>query len=137
MKIVYQNFNVLKMWLFIDSNIKISSNYNIEYDRINNWLYVLGKNDSNDDNIIIVTDEEKEIIEDKIKKINKKYGVEKRWRAEKGNKYYFISGSSFFIEDDYDDYDNIDNNRYEIGNYFKTEEKVKEKAREIHRILLK
>lgn len=137
MKIVYQNFNVLKRGLFIDSNIKISSNYNIEYDRINNWLYVLGKNDSNDDNIIIVTDEEKEIIEDKIKKINEKYGVEKRWRAEKEGKYYFISGSSFYIEDDYDVRDNIDNNRYEIGNYFETEEKAKEKAREIHRILLK
>lgn len=137
MKIVYQNFNVLKRGLFIDSNIKVSSNYNIEYDRINNWLYVLGKNDSNDDNIIIVTDEEKEIIEDKIKKINEKYGVEKRWRAEKEGKYYFIVASDFYIEEDYDIRDNIDDNRYEIGNYFETEEKAKEKVREIHKILLK
>lgn len=136
MKISYQD-DILKGGTFVDSDIKISSNYNIEYDRVDNWLYVLGKNDSNDDNIIIVTDEEKEIIEDKIKKINEKYGVEKRWRAEKGDKYYFISGSSFYIEDDYDMRDNIDDERYEIGNYFKTKELAEKKVKEIKELLLK
>ena len=137
MKVVYQDFNVLKRGLFIDSDIKVSSNYNLEYDRINNWLYILGKNNNKDDIIIVVTDEEKEIIESKIKLINEKYGIEKRWRAEEDEKYYYIVASNFYIEEDYDIRDEIDDDRYEMGNYFRTEELANEKLNEIKKLLLK
>lgn len=137
MKIVYQDFNVLKRGLFIDSDIKVSSNYIIEYDRINDWLYILGKSSDKDDNIIFVTNEEKEIIENKVKLINEKYNIEKRWRAVENDKYYFITGSEFYIERDYDIRDGIDDGRYEIGNYFKTEELAKNKLKKIKRLLLK
>lgn len=129
MKIVYQDFNVLKRGIFTDNDIKVSSNYIIEYDKINDWLYILGKSSDKDGNIIVVTDEEKEIIEDKIKKINEKYGIEKRWRAEKGKEYYYITNSNFITNIDYEHNDVIDNNRYEIGNYFKTEELAEKKVK--------
>ena len=137
MKIVYQDFNVLKRGIFIDNDIKVSSNYNIEYDRINNWLYILGKNKGKDNNIIVVSDEEKEIIEDKVKRINEKYGVEKRWRAEENKTYYFISASNFYIDDDYDIRDKIDDERYKLGNYFRTKELAENKVKEIKELLLK
>ena len=77
MKIVYQN-EMLKRGTFIDNDIKVSSNYNLWYNRFDDWLYILGKNIEKDDIIAIVTDEEKEIIENKVKLINEKYGIIER-----------------------------------------------------------
>lgn len=136
MRITYQDER-LKRGTFTDSKIKVSSNYNIEYDRINNWLYILGKNKGKDNNIIVVSEEEKEIIEDKVKRINENYGVEKRWRAEENKTYYFISASNFYIDDDYDIRDKIDDERYKIGNYFRTKELAENKVKEIKELLLK
>lgn len=53
-----------------------------------------------------------QVVEDIIKQNN-------RWRAKKGGKYYFIS-SEGEIDCEYDDYDNVDNARYNFHNYFKT-----------------
>ena len=62
---------------------------------------------------------EVEVSEEQIKEIKKpKY---KRWRAEKGGKYYFLDSScSVVYMVDY--YIEFDRKRYEVGNYFKTEE---------------
>lgn len=136
MRITYQDER-LKRGTFTDSKIKVSSNYNIEYDRINNWLYILGKNKGKDNNIIVVSDEEKEIIEDKVKRINENYGVEKRWRAENGKGYYYITNSNFGINIDFEHNDVIDNIRYELGNYFKNKELAGSKIKEIKELLLK
>lgn len=136
MRITYQDER-LKRGTFTDSKIKVSSNYNIEYDRINNWLYILGKNKGKDNNIIVVSEEEKEIIEDKVKKINENYGAEKRWRAEDSKTYYFISANNFYIDDDYDIRDKVDDERYKIGNYFRTKELAENKVKEIKELLLK
>lgn len=137
MRIVYQNFNVLKRGLFTDNDIKVFSIYNLQYDRLNEHLCILGKNKDKDDIIIVVSDEEKEIIEDKVKRINEKYGIEKRWRAKRGNMYYFIKDSDFTVNQDFEEYLTIDSSRYELGNYFKTKELANEKVKEIKEILLK
>ena len=137
MRIVYQDFNVLKRGIFTDNDIKVSSNYIVEYDRINDWLYILGKNSDKDDNIIFVTNEEKEIIENKVKLINEKYNIEKRWRADEGGKYYSIYHSTLNIDSSYEHNNELDNKRYEIGNYFKTKELAKNKLKEIKKLLLK
>ena len=52
--------------------------------------------------------------------VNEKYGAPKRWRAEK-NKGYFYVDSSGLLDEKIDFYTNRDNQRYELGNYFKTE----------------
>lgn len=136
MRIVYQDER-LKRGVFTDSDIKVSSNYIVEYDKINDWLYILGKSSDKDGNIIVVTNEEKEIIEDKVKRINEKYGIEKRWRAEKNGIYYFILNSDFCIDYDCDMYTEYDDKRYKIGNYFRTEELAKDKLNKIKELLLK
>lgn len=137
MKIVYQNFDVLERGIFIDSDIKISSNYNLWYDKFDDWFYILGKNIEKDDIIAIVTDEEKKIIEDKVKLVNEKYGIEKRWRAKEGDIYFFILNGMFTIGKVREDGTYIHNTRYKLGNYFKTKELAEEKVKEIKELLLK
>lgn len=137
MRIVYQDFNVLNRGIFTDSDIKVSSNYIVEYDKINDWLYILGKSSDKDGNIIVITNGEKEIIKEKVKKINEKYNIKKRWRAEEGGKYYSIYHSTLDIDSSYEHNNELDNTRYEIGNYFKTKELAKDKVKEIKKLLLK
>lgn len=137
MKIVYQNFDVLKRNHFNDIHLGVQSKYYLEYNKDSNNLFILGDDKDKDDKIIIVDDEEKKIIEHKVKLVNEKYGIEKRWRAEKDKVYYFIAGSGYYIDDDYDTRDNIDDVRYEIGNYFRTKELAENKLRGIKELLLK
>lgn len=42
-----------------------------------------------------------------------------RWRADEGNTYYFICNDFYVWETD-EQYTSIDNDRYMLGNYFKT-----------------
>lgn len=70
---------------------------------------------------------EKEKLEKLIKAINEKYGVKKRWRAKYDEVYFYIDG--YFKVTWGRDFQNIYGNwRYELGNYFKTEEEALEYA---------
>lgn len=137
MRVIYQNFDILERSRFKDEDIKVVSSYSIQYDSDDNMLYILGDSEEEDNKIIIVNDEDKKIIEHKVKLINEKYGIEKRWRAEENKTYYFILVSNFYIDDDYDIRDKIDDERYEMGNYFKTKELAEKKLNEIKELLLK
>ena len=62
-----------------------------------------------------------------LQEFNEKYGIHKRWRAEKGKKYYFLN-TECEIRNIWGD-KTKEETRYNLGNYFKTEEeaqKVKE-----------
>jgi len=55
--------------------------------------------------------------------VNEKYGIPKRWRAKRGEKHFSIlstGGVGSFSEY----YDKFDNDRYDLGNYFKTKEQA-------------
>lgn len=57
----------------------------------------------------------------------------KRWRAERGKVYYFV-GDELRVTSSSEDFDTIDDNRYQIGNYFKSykeAEVVAEKFKEL------
>lgn len=58
-----------------------------------------------------------------LEKFNEKYGIPKRWRAEKGKTYFAIYDGE--ILSCYDYYDKKDNEIFELGNYFKTEEEAR------------
>lgn len=58
-----------------------------------------------------------------ITEINKKYGIIKRWRGQRSDKYFTIFGDGEFGET-VDNYFPEDQRRYEWGNYFKTEEEA-------------
>ena len=89
---------------------------------------ILERNVLNKDNDIqICTSEEKTLIEEKVKSINEKYGIKKRWRAEKDEIYYCINepfGTTWYR----DSYTNASSKKHENGNYFKTEAEALEYA---------
>ena len=67
-------------------------------------------------------------IENFVKYINSTYGIQKRWRGKRSDKYFSIFGDSE-ISETTDNYFPEDQRRYEWGNYFKTlEEAEKVKA---------
>lgn len=51
----------------------------------------------------------------------------KRWRAEEGERYWWVQNDGG-VTNDCDDWVDIDDGRYELGNYFKTEEEAKKAA---------
>ena len=64
-----------------------------------------------------------ESLEKFLVDFNEKYGIPKRWRAKKEYGYFTIMGDGIIAEF-LDNYILEDNNRYNLGNYFKTEEEA-------------
>ena len=63
-----------------------------------------------------------------LQEFNEKYGIPNRWRADDGERYYYIDSHQRIFENT-DLSHSYDNMRYELGNYFRTKEesqKVKE-----------
>ena len=77
-----------------------------------------------------------EHLEEIVNKINEKYGIPKRWRAERSDKYFTIFGDSE-ISKVTDNYFPEDQRRYEWGNYFKTEEEAEKVKEELDKLWAK
>lgn len=124
--VLIQNSNILKR----STDTAYSSGYNFPgWDFINKKLYTYG--DEKYDNLIFtVPKEDINLFLDKIFCINEKYGLLKRWRAEKGGIYWFIdSDFTGKVRDLWDQRSTDENVRYNLGNYFKTKEEA-EKVKE-------
>ena len=121
-RIVKQNEEVLKRGIFDDIYIGV---YSTNIPNYNCMLGIRGDNKDKDDLINLCTEDEKKEIEEKVKAINEKYGLKKRWRAEYSKNYFYIN-EMFKIKFDTESYWDIDNKRYENGNYFRTEQDAKE-----------
>lgn len=83
--------------------------------------YVLYINSEND--CFTIKNNLVESLKSFLQEFNEKYGIPKRWRAGKGEKYFLVSASGlieFRIETD-SPYDKL---KYNLGNYFKTEEEA-------------
>lgn len=63
------------------------------------------------------------IFKDIVDRINEKYGIPKRWRAEKNKTYYLINYYGH-VCDVIEENIERDNEFFEQGNYFKTEEEA-------------
>lgn len=119
-RIVYQNEDILKRSGFNDCGVK--SITCIEYK--DNIFYIRGNNPEKDDKIIIVNDIQLQHIFEKVNKVNEKYGIVKRWRANKDECYYTIlsNGEIMSITEKGSIEDNA---RYELGNYFQSIKEAK------------
>lgn len=126
-RITKQNEEILKRGEFKDSKINIRSIYFSDFKEDEEILFIKGTSKHMDDKINICTTEEKEIIERKVKAINEKYGIKKRWRAGNEESYYLMH-SDFSVERDKEYYTVTDNKRYEFGNYLKSKEEAEEYA---------
>ena len=84
------------------NNIKLT--YSIKYD-----LYIFGS-------YFLKTD-----IQDFVNYVNKKYGIPKRWRANKNDSYFIVTnfGDIAKLTEKYKQQDTL---FYTLGNYFKTKE---------------
>lgn len=124
-RIIKQNEIIFKRGEFKDDNINVRSIYFSDFDENEEILFIKGTSKYMDDKINICTTEEKEIIERKVKAINEKYGIKKRWRAKDKESYYLML-TDFSIVKDGERYTTVDDKRYEFGNYLKTEEEALE-----------
>ena len=84
----------------------------------------------------LMSEEEKEKLIEIVNKINEKYGIPKRWRAEKGEKYYFLNTESE-IRNIWEDKTKEDETRYNLGNYFKTKEEAEKVKEELDKFWAK
>ena len=85
------------------------------------------------------TEREKNILIDQLAKVNKRWNEETRtiedvrWRAVKGNPYYYIIGYDSIVGTT-DERLACDENRYATNNYFKTREAAEKVAEQIRNI---
>ena len=126
-RVTKQNEEILGRNVFKDEELNVESFESPEFRKAESKLFIKGYVRTYDHNIQICTAEEKALIEEKVKAINEKYGIKKRWRAEEDNEYYYID-SEFSIRSDNDNYVISDNNKYMNGNYFRTKEQAEEYA---------
>jgi hypothetical protein F3_00887 len=122
-RITKQNEEILKRNNFKDEELNVESLRSPDFLFLTNKLFLRGDVKSQDDNISICNQEEKALIEDKVKAINEKYGIVKRWRANKYDHYHFL-GNVFEIQESVEMGFVEDIERYQDGNYFRTKEEA-------------
>lgn len=131
-RIVYQDDEILKRGEFMDENIGV---FSASYPQIGrDVLCIRGTCRESDNRVFVVSKKEAEIIKDKVKAINEKYGRKERWRAETGEEYWTIVtlfGGCYTAYLEYDFRDGADNESYEAGNYFKTYEQAEEASKRV------
>lgn len=117
-RIIKQNEDILRRGEFKDDDISVRSIYFSDFREDEEILFIKGISKNMDDKINLCTIEEKLIIERKVKAINEKYGIKKRWRG-KYNEIYCYIDEFFEIKTVYEREIEKDNERYKVGNYFK------------------
>ncbi len=131
-RISKQNEDILQRGKFEDTELNVYSKYCFDLESSN--LFLRGICDNKDNKSILVCEENLEIIKTKVKLINEKYRILKRWRANKDKMYYYID-SRAKIDTLVEYFDEGDDARYSYGNYFKTKEDAEKKLAKIKEIL--
>ena len=124
--VLIQNTEILKR----NMDTEYSRSYKFpSWDFINKKLYTYG--DEKYDNLIFTVPKgDIDLFLEKINCINEKYGIPKRWRAEDFKKYHYINSVGDICDTTEEKYD-LDNGRYELGNYFKNEEEAQKVKAEL------
>lgn len=78
---------------------------------------------NNYDEPYFIKNEYVEDLKSIINLVNERYGIPKRWRAEQKKGYFYIY-SNGLVDETMESYKTMDNQRYELGNYFRTEEEA-------------
>lgn len=128
--ITYQNDEILKRNHFKDYELEVKSFVNPEF--MYPSLFVRGYKTELDNLPITIPNKHLEFVKEKVRKLNEKYGVVKKWCPNIDDKYYYI----YFGRGDNINYSCWDNtlteNRYLNKNLiFKTKEEAKFVANKI------
>lgn len=133
-EVTYQNTDVLERGNFSDNKIKVSSSISPTYSTSSDTFYIRGNDEKKDNKPFMVENKYVETFKERVRLINEKYGIPKRWRAEYDKKYYYIDDlMRACTSTEINDY--VDNRRYEFANYFKTKEECEQKIEKIKKIL--
>lgn len=121
--IVYQNDEILKRNHFKDYELGVKSFVNPEFVYPN--LYVRGHKTELDNLPITIPNKHLEFVKEKVKKINEKYGVVKKWCPNIDDNYYYISfGSTTNISYSFWGNTSIENRFLDKNLIFKTKEEA-------------
>lgn len=122
--IVYQNDEILKRNHFKDYELGVKSFVNPEFVYPN--LYVRGYKTELDNLPITIPNDYVEFVKEKVKNINEKYGIPKKWCPDLGKKYYLINLKTVNnIVSDFWDNTKIENEFLKKNLIFKTKEEAK------------
>lgn len=120
-RVTYQNEDVLQRNRFEDRELRVRSC--MEPSNDSEFLFLRGDLINKDIKVCIATKEEAEIIKQKVDAINEKYGIPKRWRAKKGEVYYYIDSDGTVVAKE-ECGTTTDDRRYKFGNYAKTKKEL-------------
>ena len=119
-----QNTEVLKRGV----NTEYSKSFEYPgWDIRNKQLYTSGAIKEYDNLPFAVPTSDIELLKEKVKTINEKYSIKKRWRAKEGDYFYYID-FLFETEQTVEAFTKKDEVSYNLGNYFKTEQEAQEYA---------
>ena len=119
-----QNTEVLKRGV----NTEYSKSFEYPgWDIRNKQLYTSGAIKKYDNLPFAVPTSDIELLKEKVKTINEKYSIKKRWRAKEGDYFYYID-FLFETEQTVEAFTKKDEVSYNLGNYFKTEQEAQEYA---------
>lgn len=125
----YQNLKILKRGKFVDKEIGVKSAHSPAYYQDMDELFIWGNEKNKDNKVFVVKNRQVQKILDKVDKINEKYGIVKRWRAEEREIYFYIGGTEFVIYCNTEAMGVFDDTRWDVGNYFKTREEAEKLAK--------
>ena len=130
---VYNSTMLIFKEEYKDHSNRFYTHYNTNHSSNEKW---------NKDAFRLATEEEKQLLFDKMKEQGLQWNAEKkrvekiRWRAENGERYYRIINFSYI--ESIREYFEVWNNRdYELYNYFRTREQAKEAAKRVKETLMK
>ena len=82
------------------------------------------------ENLVNEFEKKLEDLKKRFDECEKSEKVNKRWRAERAENYFYIDGD-LLVEEERDFEHDVDNKRYKIHNYFKTQEEAEKVAEKI------
>lgn len=122
--ITYQNDEILKRNHFKDYELGVKSFVNPEFVYPN--LYVRGYKTELDNLPITIPNDYVEFVKEKVKNINEKYGIAKKWYPDINDRYYYISfGSTNSISQNFWGNTFNENQYLDKNIIFKTREEAK------------
>ena len=122
--ITYQNDDILKREYFDDDKLEVMSTRQPEFEYP--FLFVRGYKTELDNKPIIIPNEDLQFVKEKVKKINEKYGIAKKWYPDIDDRYYYISfGATNSINYSIWNNTSIENLYLEKNLIFKTSEEAK------------
>lgn len=130
----YQDTEVLKRGEFADEEIGVISSSSPEYYDKQDAFYILGTNKDEDIKVIILENMHALTIMNKVDKINEKYGLLKKPKAKRGEKYWYFR-QNMRLYSTVETGSHEDNLRYDRNNYFEVRTEAVEVLNKIEQLL--